>query len=412
MKLRLICREFEGFTNSFGRQVEAFRALNPDIDVQCDFIPIGDLLARFIEGDEAKAGEVDLMLCVTDWLPEVTARGLLRPLNEFIAAEPPADWPEGWSPSMRGLQTTPDGQVYGLPYHDGPEMFMVRTDLFDNPVEQARYRFEKGKNLRPPTNWEEFVEVAQFFTRPEEGLWGACVAGYPDAHNNVYDFMLQLWSRGGALLDGDEPAFADATGLEALTYLHDLVYVHRVVDPACLDMDSVASGTYYASGKAAMMWNWCGFAAVAEVPSMSQIVGRNRCLPMPCGRSGRSVSLNIYWILGITAGSQNPEAAYRFLRHCASPEMDLVTSLEGGNGTRLSTWRSETVQKMFPHYRIIESVHEDVESPPRLRNFVDFAEILNRMVDDVYRQRVAPGPALERAADATRDLFKEPAWQP
>lgn len=156
-----------------------------------------------------------------------------------------------------------------------------------------------------------------------------------------------------------------------------------------------------------MMWNWSGFAAVAENPDLSKIVGRTKTTLMPRdgGLRGRSVSLNIYWVLCIAIGSRHKEEAYRFMRHVASKEMDKATSMLGGNGTRLSTWRDAEVRKSFPYYAIIEEIHREVASPPKIAAFPIIAESLNHMVDDVLNQRMEVLPALDRAAKEVQELW-------
>lgn len=399
MQLRLVSREFEGFERSFGHQIADFCKTHPDIEIKAEFLDLATLHKELLEDGGARQGVADLFLCVTDWLPEAIASGQLTPLNDFIEGDPPEGWPNAWSPSMRGLQTK-DGQVYGFAYHDGPEVFMYRRDLFEDLGERSRFVGDHRRLLKPPKNWDEFIEVAKFFTRPDKGLWGACLAGFPDAHNNVYDFLIHLWSRGGKLIRDGKATFNEPPGQEALKFLFDLYHVHKVVSPDCLNLDSVASGMYYAHGNAAMMWNWSGFAALAENPELSQIVGKNECATIPSSRGshGRAVSLNIYWVLTIPSGCRNKQAAYAFLKHVSSPQMDKATSMLGGNGTRLSTWRDPEIQEIFPYYRIIEEVHQSIESPPSIPEFTEIAEVLNRMVDDVLNQRLAVDEAMRASA--------------
>jgi multiple sugar transport system substrate-binding protein len=118
-------------------------------------------------------------------------------LAPLIKANPPQDYPEGWTPSLLHFQLF-DGHIIGLPYHDGPACFIYRKDLFADPAEQATYRAQTGASLQVPTTWPEFQQVARFFTRPQDNLYGTVFAAYPDGHNTVYDFCLQLWTRGGA----------------------------------------------------------------------------------------------------------------------------------------------------------------------------------------------------------------------
>ena len=405
-RLRLAYREFVGFENAFRRQIAAFATARPDVEIELVAYDVPDLYQQMVEGDGCTSGDWDLFLCVTDWLPPLMERGDLLALDPFLRERPPADWPDGWSPSLRGLQTGPDGSHHGMPYHDGPEMFMYRGDLFEDADERQRFAREWGRPLRPPETWSEFLEVARFFTRPDDDLYGCVLAAMPDGHNSVYDFLLQLWSRGGRVLDDGRAAFAGSEGQAALGFLRDLVCVHRVTQPDPRAYESVLSGEYYASGRAAMMWNWSGFAVVADMPD-SAIRGRNRLglIPRADGPAGRHVSLSVYWVLSIPRGCRNPDAAWDFLRHIASPEMDLVTAREGGIGCRLSTWRDPGIQREFASYQLIEETHRSVETMPAIPAYPRINEVLNEEIDAVYTGVKSVEKSLADAARRTDEIL-------
>ena len=64
--------------------------------------------------------------------------------------------------------------------------------------------------------------------------------------------------------------------------VRDLLTKHNVTPPRTLEYDSVAAGEAYAAGEGAMMLNWSGFMAVAQLPP-SKIIGRTRCTRIPRG---------------------------------------------------------------------------------------------------------------------------------
>lgn len=161
-----------------------------------------------------------------------------------------------------------------------------------------------------------------------------------------------------------------------------------------------------------MMWNWCGFAAVCELPQYSKIVGRNACtcLPRGDGENGRAVSLNIYWVLSIASGSQNRQAAYDFLRHTASPDMDRITSLSGANGTRLSTWHDPNILRQYPYYEIIESVHGGTLTLPAIPEYPAINEALSQAVHQVVHEGQNVEHALRGAAEEARNILLASGW--
>jgi multiple sugar transport system substrate-binding protein len=411
--LSLIARQFVGFERAFARQVAAYRVEHPQAEVRFEYLDVPPLYDRMVEQRGALDGQHDLFLAVTDWLPRLMRDGLIVCLDDYLQSDPPPDWPEGWPVTLRRLQQDARRRTFGIAYHDGPEVFMYRGDLFDDPRERQRFHREYGRDLGPPRTWSEFLDIARFFTRPDQDLYGCVVAAGADGHNDVYDFVIHLASRGGRLLDERlRPTFASPEGEDALRYYVDLIQTHRVTQPAAWEYESVASGEFYASGRAAMMWNWCGFASVADVPAMSKIPGRTRVTMLPGGDGprGRAVSLIVYWVMTIAAGSRQPAAAWSFLRHLATPAMDVVTAEEGGSGTRLSTWRDPAIRRRFPYYAILEEVHRQVETMPSIPEYPAINDVLNAMMDAAVRGRVSVPSALREASRATEAILADAGY--
>jgi len=364
--MTITIRDQDAFEWAIDAQITAYGG-----GVERRSVTIEGLHRDYIAGD----GETDIVMVLTDWIPEATERGRLLPLSLNVP-----DWPDAWHPAMRSLVHY-GGQWVALPYHDGPQVFHYRRDLFE------------GESVGVPQDWDEFLRVAKYFTR--DGLWGCCMGAYPDGHNNVYDFLIHLWSRGGELLDGDEPRFHGEPGVEALSFLVDLVHKHRVCDPVCLSLNSVQSGDYYASGRAAMMWNWSGFAATAEGPA-SKIRGLNALAEIPAGT--QRASLNVFWALGIAANAKEPEAAGRFLEFLATSGSDILTATHGATGVRLSTWRSAEMQARYPHYGVMEQVHNSTRTLPARADYPVLNGVLSRAIGEAMVQAKSPRAALMNAA--------------
>ncbi len=160
----------------------------------------------------------------TGW-PRAKRGGSFEDLNRWQQRIPIPDWPAGWARSL--ARPVVFGDVWtSLPWHDGPECLVYRSDLFSDPGRQAAFRAQFGRQLGPPATWEEFEETARFFTDPRAKLYGTVFAAFPDGHNTLYDFALQLWSRGGELLDrGWKPEYQCARGRSRTRFLSS----HRVV---------------------------------------------------------------------------------------------------------------------------------------------------------------------------------------
>lgn len=387
---RVAVRRFGPFESAIRKQWDTFEQVERSglqLDaVAMDLHPLYDAL---FDSDGLARGDWDVAFINTDWVAAADEKNCLMDLSPRIRSNPPAGYPDAWPRSLLRLQDV-DGRVLGLPYHDGPECLIYRTDLLDDPREQAAYEARYGEPLRVPETWSDFRKIARHFHRPAEGLYGTVYAAYPDGHNTVYDFCLQVWTRGGELTDAQgKLCFDTPHAREALQFLRETVNDETLVHPSCREMDSVKSGLAFAAGEAALMVNWFGFAAMAETIAESRVKGCVGVAEVPHAEGVPAASLNIYWLLSVGAGSPHQDVAWRFLRHCAGVEMDKLLTLEGAIGCRRSTWIDDDVNRAVPFYRAMEALHAGAREMPRMSEWPAVATVIDRMVLQAINTDVA-----------------------
>lgn len=399
--LLVLGRAFDGFSRALSQQLSLIAGEGATFELP----EILELAERVVAGEEAFSGRADLLLVVTDWLPALIDAGKILPLDEFFAESAPEGWPEAWHPALRELQRGPDGRTYGVPYHVGPQMLLYRADLYEDPAERRGFANRFGYPLAAPDTWAQYRDQARWFTRSDSGRYGTIVAGYPDEHNTVYDFLTQLWSRGGELTgEASELTLDTQQARAASRFLWNLWHADGVVDPAAAEWDSVASGVRFAAGDAALMVNWSGFAAMSA-PAESPTHGLVRCAPVPRfeGPGGRRVALNSYWVLAVAAGSSRPREAYRLLRALTTPEMDRITAASGAVATRRDSWAHPAVAASAPYYAQFEQAHGATRALPRDTRWPEISQVLNKLVGQIVAGEGTPDDLLAAAHD---DLAK------
>lgn len=383
-QFRVAIRKFPPFESAIEKAWDAFiKQEGLDIELYTESLDLQPLEESLFERDGLKNGEWDVAFISTDWLAMAHEEHALLDLAPYINDNPPDDYPDGWTASLLRLQQF-DDVVLGLPYHDGPEVLIYRKDLFDNPQEQAAYQAQYGQPLALPATWEAFHQIARFFTRPDQNLYGTVFAAYPDGHNTVYDFFLQLWTHGGNLFDENGNVnITTPQAKHALAFYRDMLSDTSAIHPDARQMDSVKSGYAFANGEIAMMINWFGFAAMCETIPESTVKGNVMIGSIPRSENGHTVSLSAYWTLSIAAGSPHQALAYRFVQFCASQSMDKLLTLEGGIGCRKSTWQDAEVNAVIPFYNRLEHLHMNARELPRLSNWTSIAAIIDTLVLDV-----------------------------
>ncbi|MCR9135186.1 MAG: extracellular solute-binding protein [Alphaproteobacteria bacterium] len=182
------------------------------------------------------------------------------------------------------------GKFWGLPVNQDAYGFMYRKDLFEDPEEKAAFKAKYGKELAPPQTYQDARDIAEFFTRPDEGLYGWGQMGGRD-----YDFATTasnsfMWSFGGELYNPET--------YEVKGYLDSPASIDGVqfyVD--MFDYGPKGSGNWgwdevnaaFQQGKLAMAMQWYYFNGSNSDPSVNKFADKTGFgnLPGAIGRDGK-----------------------------------------------------------------------------------------------------------------------------
>lgn len=386
--LRIALRNYADFEHALTEEARLFESKHPGTTIELVSLGIHDLYKSTITDGGLQAGSYDLALLVTDWLAEAQGAGALEDLHPWHQRIPIHDWPHGWARSLVEPLLFGD-HLSSIPWHDGPECLVYRTDLFEDEEARGSFRSQFFRDLAPPTTWEEFEQTARFFTDRAAGRYGTVFAAFPDGHNTLYDFALQLWSRGAELVDANgRPALTTPKALSALEFYRRIVGDPTLCHPRSPQLDSTQSGDVFLNGEVTMMVNWFGFAA-RSAREGSPLAGKVAIATIPTAFGASPVSLSVFWALAMGRGSLRKELAWQFLRFVASPERDLGITRHGTVGVRLSTWRNAELQAQIPVYREVEAISLGARQLPSGPEMAAFAAI----IDDVITRALTTGEA-------------------
>jgi multiple sugar transport system substrate-binding protein len=394
--LRIALRNYADFENALTEEARLFESRHPGTKIELSSVGIHELHDSAITRGGLRDGHFDLALLVTDWLAEAHAGGALEDLHHWQQLIPIHDWPAGWPSSLVQPLILGD-YLTSLPWHDGPECLVYRTDLFEDPGNRAAFRSQFFRDLLPPATWEEFEQTARFFTDRAARRYGTVFAAFPDGHNTLYDFALQVWSRGGELTDSSgHPFLTTPIALSALEFYRRVVRDPALCHPLSTQLDSTQSGDLFLAGEVAMMANWFGFAARSGREG-SPLAGKVAIAPIPTANGAPPVSLSVFWALAMGKGSRQKELAWQFLRFIASPERDIGITRHGAVGVRLSTWRNPELQSRIPVYREVESISLGARQLPTGQDMAAFAAIIDNLISRALSTSEPSAAILESA---------------
>lgn len=170
-------------------------------------------------------------------------------------------FPEAWKEvSYYQDPKTHEIEKIGYPFATNTNILIYNKKLFNDEKQKEKYKKEYGKELEVPTTWEDFANIAKFFTQPENKLYGVCLQG---ADSWVYgEFMNYLFSMGGKMMDkqygwqGDENTPILLNTPEALKALEFYISLKPYNSGNFSNVDMFEHTRIMKEGKTALGMNW------------------------------------------------------------------------------------------------------------------------------------------------------------
>jgi multiple sugar transport system substrate-binding protein len=317
--------------------------------------PFTELFPSQIAEHISGSGAFDVLSVVPSWQADFIGQGVLEPLDPFVEKYMNKADLDDFHPLYRDFMNY-GGSIYGL-FDDGDTILLYyRKDLFEDAANQSEFQAQAGRPLAPPKTWQEFDEVAAFFTEKGGGqLYGAASQRAP---GQVFGwFMEEFRTNGGKFFNPDtmDALINDAAGLKTL---ERMVASNKNMPPGVETWGFIEVLTAWMSGQLAMIggtWppigRWSeGYGAGTKqlefVPA-STVAGKVGYSVMPGGHSLH----NAGFMLGVAANSKNKEAAYLFAQWANSPSISLERCMLPyalRDPFRLSHYSSEQYRGLWP----------------------------------------------------------------
>ena len=118
----------------------------------------------------------DMVIGDSQWLGQSTTANYYVDMTEFLSSTGIKDTVTPATLTYYGEYPAGSGTYWAYPTEGDANGWSYRKDLFEDPKEMEAFKAEYGYDLAVPTTYEQFMDIAKFFTRPDQGLYG--VAAY------------------------------------------------------------------------------------------------------------------------------------------------------------------------------------------------------------------------------------------
>ncbi|HET9647506.1 MAG TPA: sugar ABC transporter substrate-binding protein [Microlunatus sp.] len=300
-------------------------------------LPYDGLYNRF--NTELSAGTPSFDVAAMDaiWLP--TFAGKLTALDDMFTDAVKADL----FPSLvSGAQI--NGKYVGMPVWANAEILFYRTDLFDDAKEKSAFKSKYGYELAAPTTWQQFNDVAQFFTRGTE-LYGTDVKGAVETEWLAH--VVQAGAAGPVLDSAGKVIIDDAAHVAALKFYSDLYTGLKVAPPGAAQVDWGAAQNLFNQGKTAMTRFWAH--AYRQIPKDAKVYGKVGVAPMIAGTAGVG-AIPGPWYLSLPTGGAQADLAKQFVQY-AYDHNELSIQSDLGLAARKSAFEAYQDKKGYESFK-------------------------------------------------------------
>jgi multiple sugar transport system substrate-binding protein len=372
--------------------------------------PFGEYASKILADAATKAGTFDVVLVETNRLGDLSNAGYLVDVTEWVEKYDPDI--EDFIFPISSTASQYNGRYVGLPTDGDVFIFYYRKDLLEDPAEQAAFAEEYGRELTVPVTYDEYDEVLEFFTRPEDNLYGA--AEWRITLLNYWWFWQRLWSGGGTYFNDDMSAAVNsAAGVQAL---EDMIALADVMSPDALSYGYVETVEAMESGTIFSNITWPAAGKNANNPETSSTVGKWGYATVPGyvvdGQvNQRSMSAPGYTILVSNYADVNKEAAYLYTQWFTSPENLIQANQNLGGNTdvvRASIFADPAMAELFPgadEYLDAQKANLAQAVPdPVLPGYGEYAQALEIELGNALTGQKSPQEALDAAAEAWDEI--------
>lgn len=343
-------------------------------------LPYAGLYDRI--SSELQAGKPSFDIAALDaiWLPAF-APGL-APLDDLFTDDVESDL-------FGGLvsESQVDGTFVGMPVWTNSEILFYRTDLFEDPKNMTDFEAKYGYALTAPTTWEQYRDIAEFFTRDTDGDGAIDLYG-TDVKGAVETEWLATVSQAGEenmVLDTDtgEVTIDDAAHKEALDYYVSLL---PYAPSGAAQLDWAGAQNLFYQGKLAMMRFWGH--AYRQTPEDSAVKDAIGVAPM-IGGPGGVAGVPGAWYLSVPASGAKQDEAKDFIAF-AYEHNDLAADTSLGLVARKSAFESKQGEAGFENYPALVTTLEAAQSLPRPAT-PQWQEIVDSVLVPMIQKAVEPG---------------------
>ncbi len=369
------------------------------------------------------------------WAPDFTDF-----LTEMPAAmREGADW-QDIAPVYRDRLMVWNDKVLSQSMDGDVHTYTYRIDLFEDAKEKTDFKARYGYDLAPPKTWKQYTDIAEFFNRPDQNLWGVAEA-YRRGGQQFWFFFSHAAAytnhpdNPGSMFFDPETMDAQINNPGWLRGLEEYIRASKLAPPNALNFSFGEVNAAMAGGQVAQSIGWGDTGVIAADPKQSKISGNVGSAVLPGSDEIYNAKTKTWdkfpeivstpfmafggWQAAVPQTTEHADAAWNFIQFLTSPEISGEATVTGGTGvnpyrishtTNLQRWSSIFTDREAKEYLGAQAdsiAAKNVALDMRLPGYFSYTEVVEIELSKALAGEEEPQKALDTIAAEWNRLTDE-----
>ncbi len=342
--------------------------------------PWGSYFDRVATEWAAQGSSFDMVVGDSQWLGQAVTEGHYLDMTAFLTDTGIKDTVTPATLAYYGEYPSASGSYYAYPTEGDANGWAYRKDLFEDADNMAAFEAAYGYPLAVPTTWAELRDIAEFFTRPDDGLYGIGVYTQIDYDGITMGFQNPFFAFGGDWYDADFNTLGvvDSEGSIAALELYKELY--SFAPPGTNNAFFAEMNDVFINGSAAMIMNYFAFFPALANSELNPFAESTGYFSMPSGPDGerfaalggQGISVNSY------IDETRQQASLDFITWFATEEIQQDWAALGGYTCNIAVLESAEFPEIAPYNAAFAETMTFVKDFSNIPEFGQLLEIAQR----------------------------------
>lgn len=260
-----------------------------NVTVTFSFYPWPEYGGKVYAAFSARKPTYDIIIGDSQWLGKGTMEGHYLDLTDWMTKDVNLEDIE--PAALYAFCGYPLGtkQYFAAPCEMDACGWAYRKDLFEDAKEKEAFKAKYNRELAVPKTWQELRDIAEFFNRPDQKMYGLAMftdSGQYDAVTMGFEQL--LWAWGGSYCDSSfkvDGVLNSKEGVQALEFYKDLA---KFMPPDSTHFYHKECLNAFTNGQVAMSMNFFALMPPLTDAKQNKHAAQTGYFAMPAGPSGKA----------------------------------------------------------------------------------------------------------------------------